>query len=81
MMLYTMLEEETVICLISLLLLLDNQMIKVRNYQQIKTVNTSIKWRNTKERPIQVKRPTSDVPIFRQKNSDVQFRCLVDYQN
>jgi len=26
------------------------------------------------ERPIRVKRPMSDVPIFRRKNSDVQFR-------
>jgi len=30
-----------------------------------------------RERPIRVKRPMSDVPIFRQKNSDVWFRCLV----
>jgi len=31
------------------------------------------------ERPILVKRPMSDVPIFRRKNSDVRFRCLVVY--
>ena len=32
-----------------------------------------------RERPILVKRPMSDVPIFRRKNSDVwiRFRCLV----
>jgi len=30
-----------------------------------------------RERPIRVKRPMSDVPIFRWKNSDVWFRCLV----
>jgi len=33
------------------------------------------------KRPIQLKRPMSDVPIFMQKNSDVRFRCLVVYQN
>ena len=27
-------------------------------------------------RPIRVKPPMSDVPIFRRKNSDVRFRCL-----
>jgi len=33
---------------------------------------------NYRERPIWVKRPMSDVPIFRRKNSDVRFRfqCL-----
>jgi len=29
-----------------------------------------------RERPIRVKRPMSDVPIFRRKNSDVRFWCL-----
>jgi len=29
---------------------------------------------NVRERPIQVKRPMSDIPIFRRKNSDVRFR-------
>jgi len=32
-----------------------------------------------RERPIRVKRLMSDVPIFRQKNSDVRVRCLVVY--
>ena len=31
----------------------------------------------TRELPIRVKQPMSDVPIFRRKNSDVRFRCLV----
>ena len=30
-----------------------------------------------RERPIWVKRPMSDVPIFRRKNFDVRFRCSV----
>jgi len=30
-----------------------------------------------RELPIRVKRPMSDVPIFRQKNSNVRFWCLV----
>jgi len=34
-----------------------------------------------RERPIQVKWPMTDVPIFRWKNSDVRFWCLVVYQN
>jgi len=34
-----------------------------------------------RERPIQVKQPLYDVPIYRHKNSDVEFRCLVVYQN
>ena len=37
-------------------------------------LKTKFKFR---ERPIRVKRPMSDVLIFRRKNSDVQFQCLV----
>jgi len=33
----------------------------------------------TREQPIRVKRPMADVPIFRRKNSDVRFWCLVVY--
>jgi len=35
----------------------------------------------TREWLIRAKRPMSYVPIFRHKNSDVRFRCLVVYQN
>ena len=32
----------------------------------------------TRVRPIRVKWPMSDVPIFRRKNSDSDVRCLVE---